>query len=220
MFSPAGFPLTDFIQERCGEEHRCLCNVGLAFPRTYPTRWECTGQRCRRGAEKSFTKHPENQSWKLTAYCLIWNTNGAQDLYHTSEYTYYEYLCLAVKIPYLESRYIFVWCELHGISFKSSNKNQPIFDRKRFWSPNGPLTENLTKVDGVVHKLMDSVWGIGYVVNVPTALILNGKVLHLKKLCLTEKDLSNSSFSKPHLHYLEQVIDTPDRECVSTVCFT
>lgn len=91
--------------------------------------------------------------------------------------TYYEYMCLAVKIPYLESRYIFVWCELHGISFTSY---QPIFDRKRFWSPNGPLTENLTKVDGVVRKLMDSDWGIGYVANLPTALILNGKVPHLK----------------------------------------
>ena len=102
---------------------------------------------------------------------------GAQDLYHTSEYTYYEYMCLAVQIPYLESRYVFVWCELHGISFKSY---QPIFDRKRFWSPNGPLTENLTKVDGVVHKLMDSDWGIGFVVNLPTALILIGKVPHLK----------------------------------------
>lgn len=67
---------------------------------------------------------------------------------------------------------------MHSISFKSSNKNQPIFNRKRFWSPNGPLTENLTKVDGVVHKLMDSDWGIGFVVNLPTALILVGKVPH------------------------------------------
>ena len=125
------------------------------------------------------------------------------------EYTYYEYMCLSVKLLYLQSRYI---CSHVSCMASHGNQKKPTHLRQEaFLEPKWTFDGEPYKGGWCRPQTDGQLVGDSFCCKPPNSFdLFQWKSNSFKKFCLTQKDLSNSSFSKPHLHYLEKVIDTPD----------